>query len=98
MRPTGLPGQRTTAITANDLDRRAFLEPCFCAFDASVVQNIDDRLTLEIDHDRAGPRGMPAPIINAHNPNIVLLHGRRMIALQLPQDRVVANRHAEPMH
>jgi hypothetical protein len=40
----------------------------------------------------------PAPIINAHNPNIVFLHGRRIIALQLPQDRVVTDRHAEPMH
>jgi hypothetical protein len=40
----------------------------------------------------------PAPIINAHNPNIVFLHGRRTIALQLPQDRVVADRHAKPMH
>jgi len=40
----------------------------------------------------------PTPIINAHNPNSVFLCGRRITALQLPQDRVVANRHAEPMH
>ena len=56
-------------------------------------------MTLEIDHDRAAPRGMPpAPIINAHDPDIVFLYGRRIVALQLPQDRVVADRHAEPMH
>jgi hypothetical protein len=100
--PCALPGClgiQATAISANDLDSRTFLQPCFCALDAAVVQNIDDRLTLEIDHDRAVPRGMPpAPIINAHNPNIVFLHGRRIIALQLPQDRVVADRHAKPMH
>ena len=52
-----------------------------------------------LDHDRAVPRGMPpAPIINAHNPNSVFLYGRRITALHLPQDRVVADRHAEPMH
>lgn len=90
---------QTTAISANDLDSRTFLEPCFCALDAAVVQNLDDRMMLEIGHDRAVPRGMPpAPIINAHNPNIVFLHGRRILVLQLPQDRVVADRHAKPMH
>jgi hypothetical protein len=56
-------------------------------------------MTLKIDHDRPVPRGMPpAPIINAHNPNSVFLYGRRITALQLPQDSVVADRHAEPMH
>jgi hypothetical protein len=40
----------------------------------------------------------PAPIIYAHNPNGAVLYGQRIITLQLPQDRVVADRHAEPMH
>ena len=95
----GCLGIQATAISANNFDRRTFLQPCFCALNAAVVQNIDDRLTLKIDHDRAVPQGMPpAPIINAYNTNIVFLHGRRIIALQLPQDRVVTDRHAEPMH
>jgi hypothetical protein len=65
----------------------------------TILQNIHDRMTLKIDHDRPIARGMPpTPIINAHNPNNVFLYGRRSTALQLPQDRVVADRHAEPMH
>ena len=36
--------------------------------------------------------------VNANNPNIAFLHGHRILVLQLPQDRVVADRHAEPMH
>jgi hypothetical protein len=68
----GCLGIQATAISANDLDGRTFSQPCFCALDAAVVQNIDDRMTLEIDHDRAVPGGLPpAPIINAHDPNIV---------------------------
>lgn len=43
---------QATAISANNFDRRTFLQPCFCALNAAVVQNIDDRLTLKIDHDR----------------------------------------------
>jgi hypothetical protein len=67
----GCLGIQTTAISANDLDSRTCLEPCFCALDAAVFQNLDDRMMLEIDHDRAVSRGMPpAPIINANNPNI----------------------------
>lgn len=43
---------QTTAISAHDLDRRTLLQPRFCALDAAVLQNIDDRMTLKIDHDR----------------------------------------------
>ena len=37
---------QAAAISAHDLDRRTLLQPCFCAFDAAVLQNIDDRMTL----------------------------------------------------
>ncbi|RVL25261.1 hypothetical protein [Sinorhizobium meliloti] len=95
----GCLGIQTAATSANDRDSRTRLQPCFCALDAAVLQNIDDRMMLEIDRDRALPRGMPpAPIINAHNPNIVFLPGLWIPALQLPQDRIAADRHADPMH
>ena len=57
---------QAAAISADDLDSRAFLQPCFCALNAAVVQNIDNRSSLEIDNDSAVTRGVPpAPIINA---------------------------------
>ncbi|MGZ2505245.1 hypothetical protein ACVINI_005791 [Rhizobium beringeri] len=94
----GCLGIQATAISANDLDGRTFSQPCFCALDAAVVQNIDDRMTLEIDHDRAVPRGMPpAPIINAHDPNIVFFMDAGLSRFDC-RKTVVADRHAEPMH
>lgn len=73
---------QTTAISAHDLDCRTLLQPRSCALDAAVFQNIENRMTLKINHDRSVPRGMPpAPLIYAHNPNNVFLYGRRRTAL-----------------
>jgi len=46
---------QTTAISAHDLDRWMLLQPRSCALDAAVFQNIDNRMTLKIDHNRPIP-------------------------------------------
>jgi hypothetical protein len=70
----GGPGIEAAAISADDLNSRTFLQPCLCALDATIVQNIDDCSAFEIDHDGAVVQGLPpAPIINANNSNIIIL-------------------------
>ena len=39
---SGSLGIETAAITADDLYRRAFLQPCFRAFNAAVIKDIDN--------------------------------------------------------
>ncbi|TWI22265.1 hypothetical protein IQ26_06698 [Mesorhizobium tianshanense] len=110
MKPIGyLPGLRcaftdglriqAAAVSADDFDGGMVPQPPGCIIDAAVVQNVDNRATLEIDHD--GPvscRASPAPVIDANRPDLGGAVSNRGITLQLPQDGVVADRHAEPLH
>ena len=71
---SGSLGIETAAISADDLNRRAFLQLGFRALNAAVVQDIDNCSTLEIDDDRAVSRGAPpTPIIDANDPYVGIL-------------------------
>ncbi len=110
MKPIGyLPGLRcaftdglrieTTAVPADDLDGRVVTQPLGRTLDAAIVQYVDNRATLEINHD--GPivcRTPPTPVIDANHPDLRIAVSNGRIPLQLPQDGVVADRHAEPLH
>lgn len=110
MKPIGyLPGLRcaftdglrieTAAVPADDLDGRMVTQPLGRTLDAAIVQYVDHRATLEINHD--GPivcRTPPTPVIDANHPNLRIAVSFGGIPLQLPQDGVVADRHAEPLH
>ncbi len=87
------------SVSAHDLDRRVPLQPSRGTGHAPVVKDVDDRTALQVDDNRAvAPGSPPAPIIYANNPNPGVAMSARGIPLQLPQDRVVADRHAEPPH
>ena len=110
MKPIGyLPGLRcaftdglrieTAAVPADDLDGRMVTQPLGRTLDAAIVQYVDNRATLEINHD--GPivcRTPPTPVIDANYPDLRIAVSNGGIPLQLPQDGVVADRHAEPLH
>ncbi len=86
-----LPTFRCLAISATESGASRF-----CCISA---RDVDDRTALQVDDNRAvAPRSPPAPIIYANNPNPGVAMSERGIPLQLPQDRVVADRHAEPPH
>jgi hypothetical protein len=90
---------KAAAIPADDLDGRVLSQPLGRSLDTAVIQNVDNRATLEINHD--GPVSCcssPAPVIDANHPNLGCAVSNRGISLQLPQDGVVADRHAEPLH
>lgn len=71
---SGSLGIKTAAISADDLNRGASLQPCFRALYAAVVQNVDNCSTLEIDDDRAvSCRAPPTPIIYANDPYVGIL-------------------------
>jgi hypothetical protein len=87
------------AISADDLDGGMVPQPPGCTIDTPIIENVDDRATLEINHDSAVSRGSPpTPVIDANHPNLGGAMSNRGIPLQLPQDGVVADRHAEPLH
>ncbi len=86
-----LPTFRCLAISATESGASRF-----CCISA---KDVDDRTALQVDDHRAvAPRSPPAPIIYANNPDRGVAMSERGIPLQLPQDRVVADRHAEPSH
>ncbi|TWA93915.1 hypothetical protein FB001_121124 [Ensifer sp. SEMIA 135] len=87
------------SVSAHDLDRRMLLQPSRDTRHAPVLKDIDNRTALQVDDHRAvAPRSPPAPIIYANDPDRGVAMSARGIPLQLPQDRVVANRHPEPSH
>lgn len=96
---TGCLRIQAAAVPTDDLDGRMITQPFGRTLDATVVQYVDDRAALKVDHD--GPiarRPPPAPIIDTDHPYLRLALSNRGIPLQLPQDGVVADRHAEPLH
>ncbi len=87
------------AVSADDLDGGMVPQPPGCTIDTPIIENVDDGATLEINHD--GPvscRSAPTPVIDANYPNLGGAVSNRGIPLQLPQDGVVTDRHAEPLH
>ncbi len=87
------------SVSAHDLDRRVPLQPSRRTRHAPVLKDIDNRTALQIDDHRAvAPRSPPAPVVYAYDPDRGVAMSERGIPLQLPQDRVVADRHAEPSH
>ncbi|MHC2419614.1 hypothetical protein ACVMB2_003524 [Sinorhizobium meliloti] len=75
------------------------LQPSRDTRHAPVLKDIDNRTALQVDDHRAvAPRSPLAPIVYANDPDRGVAMSARGIPLQLPQDRVVADRHPEPSH
>jgi hypothetical protein len=77
------------AVPADDFDRRMAPQPLCRTLNAPIVQNVDNRAALEINHD--GPtacRPSPTPVIDADHPDLGVAVSDRGILLQLPQDGV----------
>lgn len=90
---------QAAAVSADDLDGGMVPQPPGCTIDTPIIENVDDRASLEINHNSAvSRRSPPAPVIDTNHPNLGVAVGNRGIPLQLPQDGVVADRHAEPLH
>lgn len=91
---------QAAAVPADDLDGRMVPKPRSRTLDAPIVQYVDNRAALEIDHDGSiVRRPPPTPVIDADHPYLgAAAVSDRGIPLQLPQDGVVADRHAEPLH
>ncbi|NRQ19017.1 hypothetical protein BHMPCIPO_06284 [Ensifer sesbaniae] len=90
---------KPASVSAHDFDRRVPLQPSRGTRHAPVVKDIDNRTALQVDDHRAvAPGSPPAPVIYANDPDRGVAISERGIPLQLPQDCVVADRHAEPSH
>lgn len=90
---------QAASVSADDLDRRMVSQPPCCAIDTPIIENADDRASLEINHDSAvSRRSPPTPVIDANHPNLGGAVRNRGIPLQLPQYGVVVDRHTEPLH
>ncbi len=87
------------SVSADDLDRTVPLQPSRDTRNAPVAKDVYNQTALQVDdHLAVAPCSPPAPIIYANDPDRGIAGNERGIPLQLPQDRVVADRHAEPSH
>jgi len=90
---------KPASVSAHDFDRRVPLQPLRGTRHAPVLKDIDNRTALQVDDHRAvAPGSPPAPVIYADDPDRGVATHERGIPLQLPQDRVVADSHAESTH
>ena len=89
----------TRAITADNFDFRMPLEPVSRGSGRAIRQQLHHLTTLQIDDDRPESRALPpGPFIDAHDPD----HGPVGLGcnafLHTPQDRGIADWHAETGH
>ncbi len=90
---------QAVAVPTDDLDGRTVTQPLGRTLDAAVIQYVDNRAALEVDHDGSvARRPPPAPIIYTDHPYLGIALSNHGIPLQLPQDGVITDRHAEPLH
>jgi hypothetical protein len=92
----GSLGIETAAISADHFHLGMSLQPVGAGDHISILENIDDHTTLQIDNDRAvGLRLPPAPVVNPDDRR--RLGGVLNTFLQLPQHRVIADPKAQTL-
>ena len=90
---------KTAAIAADDFDLRVLTEPFGCSGGCAILQHIDNLAPLQVDNN--GPVSAtlsPAPVVDACHPYSRLRTETGDLALQVPQDGVVADWHSETLH
>ena len=91
-------GERTAAITADDLDARMPLEPARGHSCGAFGKQIEHLPSLQV-HDDGPVSGAlaPSPIIDAHDAHRLLRAARLYSSFETAQYRVVARRHADAL-
>ena len=91
-------GVRAVAIAADDRDAGMRGEPGRDGVGRAHREDIHDATPLQVDEDRAEVMLalLPGPVINAHDLQRLRRKRRRCRVLQQPQNRVIADRHAQP--
>src|ERR1700733_9160006 len=92
-------GIETTAVPADNLDPRMLLEPFGGPSRGAIRQHVNYLSPLQVDHDRPAGRALsPTPVVDADHPkrctHLVFGH----VALQMPQDGIVAGRNGQAFH
>jgi hypothetical protein len=90
---------KTRAITTDNFDFRMPLEPVSRGSGRADWQQFQHLTTLQINDDRPECRALPSsPFINAHDADQRTIGLHFNAFLDAPQDRGVADWHAEPAH
>lgn|GEM_PF-1242124 len=90
---------QAAAVPTDNFYRRTITQPLCPALDATVIQYVDNRAALEVDHGGSvARRPSPTPIIDTDHPYLGITLSNHGIPLQLPQDGVITDRHAESLH
>ncbi|MHC2296130.1 hypothetical protein ACVJBD_000336 [Rhizobium mongolense] len=90
---------KPASISAYHLNRRVLLQPSCNAYHAPVLENVQDLSAFKIDNDRAvAPRFPPTPVIDTDDTCRGVVVDPCSIALQVPKDGVVTDRHPKPPH
>ncbi len=90
----------SAAVAADDRDLGMLAEPSRGAFGGAIRQHVDDLTPLQVDDQRSVATAFdPGPVVDAHHATCWWRAGAgRRLPLQMPQDGVVADRHAQPGH
>jgi hypothetical protein len=89
----------TTAVAADDFDLRMLAKPLGCPGGRAIRQDIDNLAPLQVDDD--GPVSAtlsPTPVIDARHSYSRLRMETDDLPFQMPQNGIVADRHAETFH
>src|ERR1700677_1945140 len=90
---------KTAAIAADEFDLGVFTEPFGCSGGCAILQHIDNLAPLQVDNNGpVSPALSPTPVVDTCHPYSRLRTETGDLALQVPQDGVVADRHAETLH
>lgn len=92
-------GVEPAAVAADDLDLGTLAEPSRGAVGGAIRQQVDDFTPLQVDDQRSVATALdPAPVIDPCHSQEWLHTDAASLAFEMPQDGVVARRHAQPRH
>ena len=89
----------TTAVAADDFDLRMLAKPFGCPGSRAIRQHIDNLAPLQVDDDSPVSATLsPTPVIDARHSYSRLRMETGDLPFQIPQNGIVADRHAETFH
>ena len=90
---------KTAAIAADDFDLRMLAKPFGCSGGCAILQHIDNLAPLQVnDNGPVSATLSPAPVVDACHSYSRLGAETGDLTLQMPQNGIVADRHAKTLH
>src|SRR5580704_5723290 len=90
---------QAAAIAADDFDLRMLAKPLGCPGSRAIRQHLDNLAPLQVDDDSPVSATLsPTPVVDARHPYSRFRVETGDPPFQMPQNSVVADRHAKTLH